>query len=91
MGAANAHHTTVPGQGVAASIVAEIAAALLELDQRIRALNGRIAQTFHAHPQAGILKSCRVSARHRHHPRRRASSPPPETSADTPTPGTLPD
>lgn len=55
--AANAQHTTVPGQDVAASIVAEIAASLLELDQRIRALDGRIAQTFHAHPQAEILES----------------------------------
>jgi len=58
MGAANAHHTTVPGQDVAARIVAQIVAALLELDQRIHALDTRIAQTFHAHPQAEILKSC---------------------------------
>jgi len=56
--AANAQHTTVPGQDVAASIVAEIAEALLELDRRIRALDGRIAHTFHAHPQAEILESC---------------------------------
>lgn len=57
MEAANAQHTTVPGQDVAASIVAEIAAALLELDQRIRALDARIGQTFHAHPQAEIVES----------------------------------
>lgn len=55
--AANAQHTSVPGQDVAASIVAEIAAALLELDQRIRALDARIGDTFHAHPQAEILES----------------------------------
>lgn len=55
--AANAQHTTVSGQDVAASIVAEIAAALLELDQRIRALDARIGDSFHAHPQAEILES----------------------------------
>lgn len=57
MEASNAQHTTVPGQDVAASIVAEIAVALLELDARIRAVDGRIVQTFHAHPQAEILES----------------------------------
>jgi len=30
---------------------------MLELDQRIRALDARIGQTFHAHPQAEILES----------------------------------
>jgi transposase len=55
--AADAQHTTVPGQDVAASIVAELAVALLELDQRIHALDARIGETFHAHPQAKILES----------------------------------
>ena len=55
--AANAQHTTVPGQDVAASIVAELAAALLDLDQRIHVLEARISATFHAHPQAEILES----------------------------------
>ncbi len=35
--AADAQHTPVPGQDLAASIVAEFAPALLELDQRTRA------------------------------------------------------
>ena len=55
--AANAQHTTVPGQDVAASIVAEIATALLALDQRIRVLDARIGDTFHTHPQAQIIES----------------------------------
>ena len=55
--AANAQHTTVPGQEVAASIVAEIAAALLELDQRIHTVDARIGVTFRAHPQAEIIES----------------------------------
>ena len=57
MQAANAQHTTVPGQDVAASIVAEIAAALLELDQRIHTVDARIGVTFRAHPQAEIIES----------------------------------
>jgi len=55
--AADAQHTTVPGQDVAASIVAELATALLELDQRLHVLETRIGATFHAHPQAEILES----------------------------------
>ncbi len=55
--AANAQHTTVSGQDVAASILAELALSLLELDSRISALQSRIRETFHAHPQAEILES----------------------------------
>ncbi len=55
--AANAQHTTVPGQDVAASIVADLATTLLDLDQRIGALESRIRDAFHAHPQAEILES----------------------------------
>ncbi len=55
--AAKAQHTTVPGQDVAASIVADIAAQLLTIDARIGELETRITTTFRAHPQAEIIES----------------------------------
>lgn len=55
--AAKAQHTTVPGQDVAASIVADIAAQLLTIDARIGELETRITTTFRAHPQAQIIES----------------------------------
>lgn len=55
--AANAQHTSVPGQDVAASIVADLAAQLLATDDRIRGIEERIQTTFHEHPQAAIIES----------------------------------
>ncbi|MQS13887.1 IS110 family transposase [Streptomyces kaniharaensis] len=55
--AAAAQHTVLPGEGVAASIVADLAAQLLVLDERISGLDKQIKQTFHAHPQANIIES----------------------------------
>lgn len=55
--AAHAQHTTLPGQDIAASIVAELAQSLLDLDQRITALDKQITTAFHAHPQAEIIES----------------------------------
>lgn len=55
--AAQAQHTTVPGQDVAASIVADIATQLLAIDTRIGELETRITTTFRAHPQAPIIES----------------------------------
>ncbi len=48
-----------PGQDVAASIVAEIAAAALwQPDQCIRALDTQIGEPFHAHPGPRSSKRC---------------------------------
>lgn len=55
--AAKAQLTELPGQQVAARIVAEIAQALLDLDERITRLDKDIRDTFHAHPQAAIIES----------------------------------
>lgn len=55
--AAQAQHTTVPGQDVAASIVADIATQLLAIDSRIGELEARITTTFRDHPQAQIIES----------------------------------
>jgi len=57
LAAAKAQHTTVPGQDVAASIVADLAAQILAMAARINDLESRIATTFHAHPQAEIIES----------------------------------
>lgn len=55
--AADAQHTTIPGQNTAASIVAELAQALLDLDTRIGTIDKQVTTTFHAHPQAEIIES----------------------------------
>src|SRR4051812_28969329 len=55
--AAKAQQTVVPGQDVAASIVADLAAQLLAISSRISELDARITSTFRAHPQAEIIES----------------------------------
>src|SRR4051794_18219596 len=55
--AAKAQQTVVPGQDVAASIVADLAAQLLAIGSRISELDARITSTFRAHPQAEIIES----------------------------------
>jgi len=55
--AAAAQHTVVPGQDVAASIVADLATQLLVLNDRIKDIDSRVTTTFRAHPQAGIIES----------------------------------
>ena len=57
LGAAKAQQTVVPGQDVAASIVADLAAQLLAIGARIADLDARITTTFRAHPQAEIIES----------------------------------
>ena len=55
--AAKTQHTIVPGQEVAASIVADLAVQLLAIGTRITELDRRITATFRAHPQAEIIES----------------------------------
>lgn len=55
--AANAQHTTIPAENVAATIVASLAHALLDLDDRIDNLDTQITTTFRTHPHAAILES----------------------------------
>lgn len=55
--AADAQHTTIPGQKVAAGIVAELAQTLLDLDARIATIDKQVTAAFHAHPQAEIIES----------------------------------
>lgn len=57
LAAAKAQQTVVPGQDVAASIVADLAAQLLAIGSRISELDARITSTFRAHPQAEIIES----------------------------------
>lgn len=54
---AHGQHTTVPGEKVAAGIVAELAQGLLDLDQRIGKIDKQVTETFRAHPQAEIVES----------------------------------
>jgi transposase len=55
--AAAAQHTTLPGEAVAAAIVADLAAAILALDERISALDKQITTAFRTHPQATVIES----------------------------------
>ena len=53
--AARSQRITLPGQDIAADIIAELARNLLALDQRVTELDAQIAAMFAEHPQAEII------------------------------------
>ena len=55
--AARAQHTTLPGEAVAAEIIADLATQLLALDERTKRLDKQITAAFRSHPQASIIES----------------------------------
>jgi transposase len=55
--AAEAQPITLPGQDLAAEVIADMARDILTLDERVKALDARIAATFAHHPQAEIIVS----------------------------------
>jgi transposase len=55
--AAKAQSLTLPAEGVAASIVAELATEVLSFKERISALDGELQRRFFARPEARILAS----------------------------------
>ena len=55
--AAQAQHTALPGEDVAAQIVADLAAQILDLDDRLKRIDKQIRETFRSHPQAEIIES----------------------------------
>ncbi|MER6086409.1 IS110 family transposase [Streptomyces sp. NPDC001833] len=57
LAAAQAQMTALPGEDVAAQIVAELAALILALDDRLKRIDKQIRETFRAHPQAEIIES----------------------------------
>ncbi|MFE1199558.1 IS110 family transposase [Streptomyces olivaceoviridis] len=57
MEAAQAQHTALPSEDVAAQIVADLAAQVLALDDRLKRINKQIRDTFRGHPQAEIIES----------------------------------
>ncbi|MDQ0847610.1 IS110 family transposase [Streptomyces sp. V1I6] len=57
LNAANAQHTMLPGQEMAAGIVADIAMQILALDDRLKHIDQQIRQVFRTHPQAHIIES----------------------------------
>ncbi|GAA2296852.1 IS110 family transposase [Streptomyces caniferus] len=54
--AAQAQHTALPGEDVAAQIVADLAAQILALDDRLKRIDKQIRETFRDHPQAEIIE-----------------------------------
>jgi transposase len=55
--AARAQTAVLPGQDLTASIITELANAILALDDRLKALDAQIEVTFAEHPQAAIIQS----------------------------------
>jgi transposase len=55
--AAKAQTVVLPGQDLCASIITELATAILALDDRLKALDAQIEATFAEHPQAAIIQS----------------------------------
>jgi transposase len=55
--AAKAQTVVLPGQELTANITAELAGAILALDERVKALDTQIEETFAKYPQAAIIQS----------------------------------
>ncbi|GCD33191.1 IS110 family transposase [Streptomyces chrestomyceticus JCM 4735] len=55
--AAQAQQTALPGEDVAAQIVAELATQILALDDRLKRIDKQIREAFRDHPQAEIIES----------------------------------
>lgn len=55
--AAKAQTVVLPGQDLAASVIAELARGILALDERVKALDLQIERTFTEHPQSAIIRS----------------------------------
>lgn len=55
--AAKAQSVVLPGQDLSATIIAELATAILTLDDRVKMLDGQIHDVFAQHPQAQIIES----------------------------------
>ncbi|MGX9225962.1 IS110 family RNA-guided transposase [Streptomyces albus] len=55
--AAQAQWTALPGEDIAAQIVADLAAQILALDDRMKRIDKQIRETFRSHPQAEIIES----------------------------------
>jgi transposase len=55
--AAQAQQAALPGEDVAGRIVADLAAQILALDDRLKRIDKQIRETFRSHPQAQIIES----------------------------------
>ncbi|GAA3789086.1 hypothetical protein GCM10022206_31150 [Streptomyces chiangmaiensis] len=57
LAAAQAQQSALPGEDVAAQIVADLAMQILALDNRLKRVDRQISETFRSHPQAEIIES----------------------------------
>jgi transposase len=55
--AAKQQTVALPGQDIAAGIIAELAGSIRAVDERIKAVDAQIAEIFDQHPQAAIIQS----------------------------------
>jgi transposase len=57
LAAAKTQTVVLPGQELTTSIITELAGALLALDERLKALDAQIEESFAEHPQAAVIQS----------------------------------
>lgn len=55
--AANAQHTTLPAEAVAARLVKDLAERILALNESVAGIDRQIGEAFRTHPQAKIIES----------------------------------
>ncbi|GHE15238.1 hypothetical protein GCM10010339_89230 [Streptomyces alanosinicus] len=55
--AAQAQQTALPNETVAAQIIADLAAQILAMEDRLKCIDQQIRETFRSHPQADIIES----------------------------------
>jgi transposase len=55
--AARGQRVVLPGQDIAAAVIAELASNILALDERVKALDEQIRQSFEQHPHAAAIES----------------------------------
>jgi transposase len=55
--AAQAQTAVLPGQDLAATILSELAQAILSLDERVKSLDAQISHVFDQHPYAPVIQS----------------------------------
>ncbi|MET7493863.1 IS110 family transposase [Streptomyces sp900116325] len=55
--AAEAQHTVLPGENIAAQIAGDLAGQILVLDDRLKRIDKQIRDTFRSHPQAKVIES----------------------------------
>jgi len=57
LAAASAQYTSMPGEAIAAQLVADIAEQILRMDDQLGRIEKQIGEIFHSHPQSAVIES----------------------------------